>query len=151
MRSGPPHAHESYDVRFWPIVWFSLGLLLVVVLVLVVLHWMVGYWTSQRGQAVREFSALEAKQLPPAPRLEIASGAELQELRAHEEALLDSYGWVDRDAGLVRIPIERAIELIGQQGLPARSRGGPPRPTEVGPNDASGGSNAQRQTREPQP
>ncbi|HJQ84172.1 MAG TPA: hypothetical protein VKA21_08855, partial [Candidatus Binatia bacterium] len=48
---------------------------------------------------------------PPEPRLEVAPAAELQALRREEEARLHGYGWVDRDAGIVRIPIERAIEL----------------------------------------
>lgn len=35
----------------------------------------------------------------------------LRETREHEAAQLDSYGWVDRDAGVVRLQIDRAMEL----------------------------------------
>lgn len=49
-----------------------------------------------------------------------ASGLEYAELRAVEEALLNSYGWVDESAGVVRIPIDRAMELVIQRGLPTR-------------------------------
>ena len=45
---------------------------------------------------------------------------ELQTLHAEEDAVLNSYGWVDRKAGVVRIPVQRAIELLAQRGLPAR-------------------------------
>lgn len=31
---------------------------------------------------------------------------------ARDRALLDGYGWVDRDRGIVRIPIERAIDVV---------------------------------------
>lgn len=54
----------------------------------------------------------------PAPRLEVKPGASLAELHAAEDVDLRSYGWIDRDAGIVRIPIERAMQLIIERGLP---------------------------------
>ena len=54
----------------------------------------------------------------PQPRLEIKPGASLGELHAAEDSDLNSYGWIDRNAGTVRIPIDRAMELILQRGLP---------------------------------
>ncbi len=44
----------------------------------------------------------------------------LQELRATEEAVLTTYGWVDRKNGVVHIPIDRAMDLLLQRGLPTR-------------------------------
>jgi hypothetical protein len=52
------------------------------------------------------------------PRLETQPAANLQEVRAHEEAQLNSSGWINRDAGVVPIPIDRAMELIVERGLP---------------------------------
>jgi hypothetical protein len=52
------------------------------------------------------------QRLPPEPRLEIDPGASLARLRAEENARLETYGWVDKSAGVVRIPIERAMELM---------------------------------------
>lgn len=57
--------------------------------------------------------------LPPEPRLEPMPFDALRRLRAREEEILDSYGWVDRKEGIVRIPIERAIQLTAERGLPA--------------------------------
>lgn len=48
----------------------------------------------------------------PLPREQPAPLADLQTLRAQEEAELNSYGWIDKTAGVVRIPIDRAIELL---------------------------------------
>jgi hypothetical protein len=45
---------------------------------------------------------------------------DLLQKRAQEDAVLNSYGWVDRANGTVRIPIERAIELTAERGLPVR-------------------------------
>ena len=51
----------------------------------------------------------------PEPRLEVTPGKNLAELRAEEEAELSSYGWIDRTNQIVRIPIERAMELMAQR------------------------------------
>jgi hypothetical protein len=59
--------------------------------------------------------------LPPEPRLEEVPGEQLRQVRAAEDQVLNSAGWVDRQAGVARIPIDRAIDLTVQQGLPARS------------------------------
>jgi hypothetical protein len=53
----------------------------------------------------------ETRQPPPMPRLQVAPQSELQQLRASEEKQLREYGWVNPAAGIVHIPIERAIEI----------------------------------------
>ena len=62
----------------------------------------------------------------PAPRLEVKPGADLAELRAAEDVDLNSYGWVDRSAGTVRIPIDRVMQLILERGLPEVGAGKTP-------------------------
>jgi hypothetical protein len=55
----------------------------------------------------------------PTPRLLTDDGdQDVANLHARESLLLDNYSWVDHKAGKVRIPIERAMELIAQRGLP---------------------------------
>ena len=58
------------------------------------------------------------KRIPPEPRLEPDPLALRRELRAEEDALLKSYGWVDRTAGSVHIPIDRAMEIVLERGVP---------------------------------
>jgi hypothetical protein len=64
-------------------------------------------------------------QLPsqPNPLLQSERTAKLdiKTLRQQEEAHLGSFGWVDRGKGIARIPIDRAIELVAQRGLPSGS------------------------------
>ena len=45
------------------------------------------------------------------------------DLRREEERLLDHYEWVDKNAGIVRMPIERAIDVLAAKGLPYRHEG----------------------------
>jgi hypothetical protein len=59
---------------------------------------------------------------PPAPRLETGNGQVLDELRAKEDQLLNNYTWIDQGAGTVRIPVDRAMDLMLQRGLPTRSQ-----------------------------
>ncbi len=55
----------------------------------------------------------------PTPRLEVSDGEEaVADLHAREDLLLDHYTWINQSKGTVRIPIERAMEVLAQQGLP---------------------------------
>jgi hypothetical protein len=59
----------------------------------------------------------------PTPRLQTDDGNEdLVDLHRREDLLLDHYSWVDQSQGNVRIPIERAMELIAQHGLPVEAK-----------------------------
>lgn len=61
----------------------------------------------------------------PAPQLEINERTELNAERLREEDTLSTYGWVDQQQGIVRIPIDRAIDILAQRGLPVRSQATP--------------------------
>jgi hypothetical protein len=55
----------------------------------------------------------------PAPHLQYNPTQDLSALRAREQKQLSGYGWVDRSAGIVHIPIDRAMRLIAEKGIPA--------------------------------
>ncbi len=57
----------------------------------------------------------------PEPRLETNERSEINDFRLGEEQTLNSYGWVDQNAGVARIPITKAMELIAQRGLPTKA------------------------------
>jgi len=67
----------------------------------------------------------------PQPRLETHETAEIDSFRLKEAQTLHSYGWVDEQAGVVRIPIDRAMELLAQRGLPTRPQAGVAPPSDV--------------------
>lgn len=62
------------------------------------------------------------KQNFPTPQLEIDERNQLDKIRLEEEQTLSTYDYVDQKAGTVRIPIERAMDLIAQRGLPVRGQ-----------------------------
>lgn len=59
----------------------------------------------------------------PAPQLQVNDTAEMTEEVQHENAKLSHYQWVDESQGVVRIPIDQAMKLVLQRGLPARAPG----------------------------
>ncbi len=61
---------------------------------------------------------------PTGPRLERTNGEVLAAQRAKEETILNNYTWIDQAGGKVSLPIEKAMELTLQKGLPVRSQGG---------------------------
>ena len=54
----------------------------------------------------------------PAPQLETDERTQLNEVRLREEDVLSTYDYVDKNAGTIRIPIDRAMDLLAQKGLP---------------------------------
>lgn len=54
------------------------------------------------------------------PRLQLNPPVDLNQFRAGEEMALNTYGWIDRTAGVVRIPIVRAMDLLLERGSPTR-------------------------------
>jgi hypothetical protein len=54
---------------------------------------------------------------PPSPRLQTDPQDDLARFRAAEETQLETYGWVDREKGIVHIPIEQAMRSVAQRGI----------------------------------
>ena len=56
----------------------------------------------------------------PEPRLQSTPERDMRAFRQSEDHAIASYGWVDRKAGIVSIPVDRAMELTLERGLPTR-------------------------------
>jgi hypothetical protein len=121
-RNNTEVVHEESDVNVRAIFGFGAGLLAVGLVVQVLLWLLMNYYTKQAAQVPRNFplSAEYQQQAPPEPRLQIHPQQDLRDLRAREDALLHGYGWVDKNTGVARIPIEEAMKIVVQRGLPAR-------------------------------
>ncbi len=115
--------HEPSDVQARPLMIFG-GVLFAMLVVSLAAMWLL----------FREFSAQEAREapppsplaaermLPPPPRLQnlATQRQDLLNLRIREDAVLNHYGWADPKAGVVRIPVDRAMDLLVQRGLAVR-------------------------------
>jgi hypothetical protein len=115
--------HEESDVNVGAIIRFGLGLLLIAAFIHVLLWWLQGTYSRQNQRAQTQVYPLAAgrqDRLPPSPRFQQNPQQELQDLRAQQGALLEGYGWVDKEGGIARIPIEDAMKIVVERGLPTR-------------------------------
>jgi len=103
---------------------FAIGLLVTAVVVHLLVWMLFAYFAGRETRrAIRQFPlAGQQERMPPSPRLQVNPREDLRELRAGEDAVLNSYGWVDRNNGIARIPIGDAMKLTVQRGLPAREK-----------------------------
>ena len=97
---------------------YALGLLAFIIVAALLLG---GIYLSLKSPGAK--AIILTSVVTPSP--DVNSGQALNQLRGTEDAILSSYGWVDRQKGIVRIPIDRAIELVLQRGLPARQTSQP--------------------------
>ncbi len=123
-RNNPEVVHEESDVHVRAIFGFGAGLLAVGLVVQVLMWLLMNYYTNQAARVPRNIphSAEYQQQAPPEPRLQIHPQQDLRDFRAREDAVLHGYGWVDKNTGVARIPIEEAMKIVVQRGLPARER-----------------------------
>jgi hypothetical protein len=114
------HDHERKDVDVPSLLTIAVLLFFSCVVIFLVVWGMMHYFKLHEpartaGQANLPVTSSEEF---PKPRLEVKGSVDLAKFRAAEEADLDSYGWIDRNSGTVHIPIDRAMQLLLQRGLP---------------------------------
>jgi hypothetical protein len=118
--------HEHRDTGVGLIAASAAGLA-VVVLAVFLLMW--GTFNllknDEQKNDVSLYPLAPSTQIPPQPRLQEHPWEELQQLRARENKELSTYGWQDQKAGIVRIPINRAIDMVAEKGLPYQQAGQP--------------------------
>jgi hypothetical protein len=115
--------HEESDVDVGAILRYGVGLLVIAAVVHVALWFLLRVFERQNERAqtqVYPMAAPDQNRLPPTPRFQENPQQELQDLRARQRALLEGYSWVNKEAGVARIPIEDAMKIIVQRGLPTR-------------------------------
>jgi hypothetical protein len=120
---NPDVSHETSDVNIRAILGFGAALFVVAAIVHLLIYVLFGYFNSREGvkQPVEyPLAASQGDRRPPEPRLQTDPRQDLADLRAKDSDLLGSYGWVDKNAGVVRIPIDAAMKLTLERGLPSR-------------------------------
>jgi hypothetical protein len=122
---GPEHPEirfETKDVRASAILKFAVYLFLSTLAVLFLMQRL--YVAFARFEASRQppppIMQTAPNRQPPLPRLQERPPLDLEAMHLGEERALTSYGWVDAQAGIVRIPIDEAMRLVVERGLPAR-------------------------------
>lgn len=123
---GAQHEHTDIDpsVGYKFAMWLAVAMLLSVAIVYGTFFFFEGRTKAADVGAEKYPLAASQTQEPPAPNLQKQPFKDIYNLRNTEAGKLTSYGWVDREAGIARIPIDRAMEVMLQRGFPARADGG---------------------------
>ena len=142
MNTHKGTAFEHDDLRSKPIIGFFVGLAALCIVMFFLLRGMYGFLDADARAHQPPLSPLapaaspdtrdlnkaevktEIKKVFPDPRLEEDERGELKNVLLDQEQELNSYGWVDEKAGVARIPIERAMQLVAQRGLPTTPKAG---------------------------
>jgi hypothetical protein len=122
---------EGDGISYRGIVWF-VGILIVTTVFCQGLMWWMFRYEQVRITAAgtpRAQYAAPVLQAPPPPNLisldskdmPLGEPTNLQRFREDEDLILTSYGWIDRNGAVVRIPIDRAKALLLERGLPVRA------------------------------
>jgi len=118
--SNGNRGYEHADVKVGRLAAFGAGVALLVIFgVLVsdaVFHIFVR--VEPEGPPATPFEM--GRELPPGPRLQTYAPLDLQNYVADQNKILNSYGWVDSRAGIVRIPVQQAMDSLVQKGFPTR-------------------------------
>lgn len=119
VRPGNPPGHEEDRVSVRGIFGFALGLVILGLVIQVVLGFVMGRY---QGAEARTQAAIPPMLAEPAdfrgPHLQGNPAKERVEVQREQLDRLNSYGWVDQKAGIARIPVDRAIDLLAERGLP---------------------------------
>ena len=110
------HPESAYERSDWTLA--AIGFAALAAIALLILAPLVLRATYGTGDSDRRLLVT-----PPAPELQIDAASDLKHYRAAQDARLGSYGWVDRDKGVVHIPIEQAMRDLAARGLDGFPKG----------------------------
>jgi hypothetical protein len=116
----PRRGHETSDANIRNLIIFGVFLCCLVIAGLLVSGGVFRYFVGHQGLGPPASPFENIRMLPPEPRLQVSAPQDLKQFKAAQDEILNSYGWVDQKAGIVRIPIDRAMDILLQRGLPVR-------------------------------
>jgi hypothetical protein len=120
-----PVRYEPTDIKPRPVILTGVGVVSVTLAIGLLMYFVYApltHWRESVGAQTPAAGAVPA-QLPPEPRLQASPAAEFQSYRAAQMGQLNKYHWTNRDKGMVGIPIQRAMDLIVQRGIPPQTGG----------------------------
>jgi hypothetical protein len=115
--------YETRDANTSGVFLFIALLATTIVLVLLFAWGLFRHYSVSINNSPPDSSFTGVREVPPAPMLQVTPREDLQRILADQRSKLETYGWEDRQAGTVRIPIERAMDLLIQKGLPVATPG----------------------------
>jgi hypothetical protein len=120
---NPNVAYEHGDADLTTVTKYTVALIFGVFIAATAMYGLFNYFNGGANsdeavvpQVIRD----QRPKLPPEPRLQATPKLYIKDLKTAEKAQIESFGWVDQKNGIVRIPIEVAVDAVAQAGLPSR-------------------------------
>ena len=127
-------AYETRDADARGVFIFLVVLGIVLVIVSLVCWEMFRYFSAHTGSgSASESPFADTRQLPLGPQLQVNPREDWLKYREEQEKSLETYEWVNRSAGTVRVPIEKAMELLVKKGVPVQGESQAAAPTKPSP------------------
>lgn len=118
----PEHIHERTDAKVKPLAMFLIAMAVTIVASFGFTVVLFDFFTQRAQSFDKPVSPLQIQNETPAgARLQVVPGLDLRLQQEAEGERLNGYGWVDQGAGLVHIPIDKAMDALIEKGLPTRS------------------------------
>jgi len=114
----PRSGHEASDANNRDVIVFGVAICCLVIVGLFVSKAVFRYSVGHQGLGPPASPFENDRMLPPEPRLQVSAPKDLKQYKGAQADILNNYGWVDQNAGVVRIPIERAMDILSRTGLP---------------------------------
>lgn len=106
-------SHEKSDAEAKPLVLFAVGM---VIFILACMLFAAFYFKSLDKVFKTDLKAHKATDVYGSPKLQVSGSTELQQFNAKQNEIVNSYGWVNREAGIARVPVERAMGYVLSRG-----------------------------------
>lgn len=117
----PEHEHERTDAAVKPVALFLIAVAIVVAFSAAFTYGMFEFLEQRAQSKTNAASPVQAvDETPPGPQLQATPGYDLREQQRAEQEVYGSYGWIDEGARVARIPVDAAIDLLLEKGLPTR-------------------------------
>lgn len=138
----PGSSYEHTDADSRSVIQFGLWLAIITVVTAGALAVAFTFGVSQAAETAPPrypLAAGQQKQLPPEPRLQQFPRTDMYQMWLRDEAALKGYSWADKEKGVVAMPIDEAVRLTLERGLPSRPQDGTVATPGLSASDASSG------------
>lgn len=113
--------HEQTDATARPLLAFGAVLAAVIIVVALLMWGTFRYFAKEQSLGAPPVAYPLGRLLPPEPRLQPDPRLDLNRLRRQEQDAISSYGWVNPAEGVIRIPVDRAMDRLIEKGLPVQT------------------------------
>ncbi|MCL4217586.1 MAG: hypothetical protein KJ052_11375 [Candidatus Hydrogenedentes bacterium] len=119
LKASTQRGYEIRDVKISVVLMFLIPVATVSALSFVVVYGLIALWDKRpEPTSVQPSPVAEARPLPELYVLQPNPPLDFQAFQAEEKAEVSAYRWIDKEAGLAKIPVNEALDWVADHGIP---------------------------------